>query len=262
MTRVVSRMSGFAAMAALMVVASAGSASAANLTVPGTANLFGAGHSAAPGTGCSFRGGPFAGSIPPSVSFPAGSGQVVTFSSVTGTVKVDGPASASLPPDGDPAAGSNIDSTAGIAAVDDNDDRVYLAGVFLTGAEPTGAAPASLDFGTAGLGKNFTTVAPLVAQSFFIGDGRNAAGAVQSFQVPAGATRLFLGFEDALGYVGSPGCYDDNSGELAATFAVPGCEKAKKKKKKKGKKGAATAAKKKKKKKKGCKKKKKKKKKK
>ncbi len=49
---------------------------------------------------------------------------------------------------------------------------------------------------------------------FFIGDGRTGtgAGAAQSFVVPAGATRLFLGVSDGFGWF-------NNSGSFAVTIA-------------------------------------------
>jgi hypothetical protein len=238
-------------------------ANAVTVSVSSKANIFGAGHSAPPGTGCSAQPNGPAGTVPPSTSFAAGSVSRLTFSSVTGTTD---PAGTSLGPDGE-NLGSNIESTAGIAGADDNAGRFYLTGVFLTGAEPADPAPARLNFGNTGLGHAFTTLSPQIGQSFFIGDGLTGtgSGAVQQFQIPPTATRLFLGFADAQAWVGSPGCYQDNTGSLSAVNNLPEppvatttkCKK-KKKKKKKGKNAALVA--KKKKKKKGCKKKKKKKK--
>jgi hypothetical protein len=73
-----------------------------------------------------------------------------------------------------------------------------LLGVFLDASVPGGQAPASLD---ASGSNDFTTLAPLLRQVFFIGDGLTGTGtgAVQRFTVPAGATRLALGSSDALG---------------------------------------------------------------
>ena len=55
---------------------------------------------------------------------------------------------------------------------------------------------------------------------FPIGDGRTTSGTLQRFTVPAGATRLYLGYVDADGFSGSPGFYDDNTGSIRVTFAV------------------------------------------
>jgi hypothetical protein len=247
------------ALGALLV---APPAHAVTQTVSSQANIFGAGHAAPPGTGCSTLPNG-AGALPPSSSFAAGSLSALTFSSVTGQIRPQpGPDSG---PDGSTIGGKNIQSTAGIASADDNGARFYLTGVFLTDAEPADPAPARLDFGSAGLGRGFSTLSPLIGQVFFIGDGLTGTGtgAVQQFQIPPTATRLFLGLEDAQGWTGSPGCYQDNVGSLSIANNLPDatatqCKKAKKKRKKKGKNAAQFS--KKKKKKKSCKKKKKKKK--
>ncbi len=90
-----------------------------------------------------------------------------------------------------------------------------LAGVFLGPSVPSGAAPAQLS------GTDFSTISPNLDQIFFIGDGLTGtgSGAVQTFYVPTGATRLFLGIIDDGGYY-------DNHGTISAvitssTPAVP-----------------------------------------
>jgi hypothetical protein len=72
-----------------------------------------------------------------------------------------------------------------------------LVGVFLddTPMESRPAAPAALDFGTVEA-RNFSTLAPQIGQVFFIGDGKDANGILQSFIVPAGTTRLYLAIMD------------------------------------------------------------------
>jgi hypothetical protein len=97
----------------------------------------------------------------------------------------------------------------GIASI----DRVaYLAGVFLPPSAPSGPPPPpSLDFDG---NHNFASLRPLIAQVFFIGDGRGSRGALQRFQVPDGATRLYLGIADAFGFKGPPGYYGDNAGSF------------------------------------------------
>jgi hypothetical protein len=54
-----------------------------------------------------------------------------------------------------------------------------------------------------------------IASSWLIGD---AVG--RRYQVPEGATRLFLGFVEGMFYKGLPGWYANNSGELQATVNV------------------------------------------
>ncbi len=68
-----------------------------------------------------------------------------------------------------------------------------LVGVFLTDADPrySGTLPAKLDFSTPA-SRDFSNLAPQIAQVFFIGDGLKADGTSQTFTVPAGATRFYL----------------------------------------------------------------------
>jgi hypothetical protein len=103
------------------------------------------------------------------------------------------------------------------------DRRVmFLAGVFLTDAPPAAPAPASLDFSSTAIGRSFTTLSPLLQQTFYIGDGLTGegSGSTQSFLVPDGATRLFLGIVDGSYFVGGPDYYDNNVGTFSATFEV------------------------------------------
>lgn len=91
-----------------------------------------------------------------------------------------------------------------------------LVGVFLDNNLPTsGPAPADLDFGGTGIGTAFTTLSPALKQVFFIGDGLTGtgSGSAQTFVVPAGATRLFLGVSDGVGWF-------NNSGSFSVTVAV------------------------------------------
>ncbi len=79
-----------------------------------------------------------------------------------------------------------------------------LMGVFLGPDLPSlTAAPSGLNFQTLGL--DFSTLSPALKQLFFIGDGKNAADAVQMFVVPAGATRLYLGTMDGFGWFNNTG---------------------------------------------------------
>ncbi len=190
------------------VCALASSSLAATITVNGTDDIYGAGHAANPG-----------GTQPSSFSFPAGSLQL-TFSSVTGTVTLNSGGNFN-DPDGIGAAvtGSSTTSFNGLSGIT-APGAGGLVGVFETNAEPADPAPASLNFINSGT--NFSSLSPLLNQVFFIGDGRtgDGTGAIQLFNVPAGATRLFLGIADAPGYNGSPGAYGDNAGAFVATFNV------------------------------------------
>lgn len=66
-------------------------------------------------------------------------------------------------------------------------------------------------------------VTPVDSMAPYNGPGGNGRG--RRYEVPAEATRLFLGFADGYGYEGPPGWYGNNAGKLevdvAGTLAVP-----------------------------------------
>ena len=110
---------------------------------------------------------------------------------------------------GDLIGPTDVTSLDGISGIIDGDNGMFVVGVFLTDADPSGDGPERLDF----TGQtDFDELAPEVGQTFFIGDG-----AGRKYIVPSGATRLFLGFADGYLYQGAPGWYDNNSGQLAIT---------------------------------------------
>lgn len=81
-----------------------------------------------------------------------------------------------------------------------------LVGVFLDASQPdSSAAPAALNF----TNTSFTTLSPALKQAFFIGDGLTGtgSGSSQTFIVPAGATRLFLGTSDGFGWFNNTGSF-------------------------------------------------------
>ncbi|BAP88081.1 uncharacterized protein E1O_09500 [Burkholderiales bacterium GJ-E10] len=69
-----------------------------------------------------------------------------------------------------------------------------MLGVFVGAGGPSGAAPAALSFSSP-TAIGFSSLSPLLDQTFFIGDGLtgNGTGSTQTFDVPTGATDLFLG---------------------------------------------------------------------
>ena len=87
-------------------------------------------------------------------------------------------------------------------------------------------APLVLQFSDSGGGgtiaTSFASLSPALNQTFFVGDGLtgNGTGAVQQFDVPVGASRLFLGIPDGPTFGSDPGSYGDNSGAFSATYAV------------------------------------------
>lgn len=196
-----------------------GTGHAALLNVDAKANIFNAGESSPSGGGV----------LPPSFSFAAGADLTLTFSSVTGTISCCGGGVSSFNgPDGGTQAGgnTNINSASGVSGLIHSGATMFLVGVFTDGTNPADPAPERLNFSSGFLGTAFTDLSPLLDQTFFIGDGLTGTGTgtVQEFHVPLGATTLFLGFVDAIGFTGNPGAYGDNVGTLAATFttAPPG----------------------------------------
>jgi hypothetical protein len=124
---------------------------------------------------------------------------------VTGSVNND-PVPSGDSPDGDP--GSIVSHTVGAewSKSDITAPLNSLLGVFLDDAVPAGAAPSALDFTTLA-SRNFTTLDPVLGQVFFIGDGLNSSAQRQSFNVPTGATRLFLGTMDGNGWNNNYGSF-------------------------------------------------------
>jgi hypothetical protein len=192
--------------------------------VSANANIYGAGQENPPGGGV----------LPPSVSLKAHY-QCVSFKRVRGSL-TQLPQAATCPtadrcitldlsepehthlndPDGVgayPPTSSNTGygSISGIKAP----FAGYLVGVFVGKHGPKGPAPTALDF-TTGAGTGFTTLAPALDQTFFIGDGLTGddTGNRQTFTVPADAAALYLGISDAGGFNGPPGAYFDNKGKI------------------------------------------------
>jgi hypothetical protein len=124
-------------------------------------------------------------------------------------------------PDGDSSVWAGF-SYNGISGITNVPGRSLIA-AFTSDTEPSNPAPASLDFGV--IGTNFAALAPQLDQLFFIGDGVTADGFSQTIIVPAGATRLYMGFVDGYTYQDTPDGYDDNSGVLSVTVnALPVCD--------------------------------------
>lgn len=198
------------------------SASGTTLSINATADIFGAGHATVPS-------GFATGSLPPSYTFLAGNNLVLTFSSVTGTVSSG--ANTTGPDGAHGGPSTDMNSINGISGILDGSSGFFLVGIFENGSEPTDPAPGRLDFSAGSLTESFTSLAPGLNQTFYVGDGLTGTGSgtVQQFIVPAGATELFLGFADGnptginsnlYNYHGNPSYYSDNTGSLQATFAV------------------------------------------
>ncbi len=151
------------------------------------------------------------GEAPASVSFEPRAGLVLTFASVNGRVSCCGGGEDFNDADGGEFAGgvTNVESAGGISGITHPNKTMFLVGVFTDNSAARLPGPTRLE---ANDPKNLT---PQLFQTFFIGTGKG-----KQFQVPSTATRLVLGFADAYSFTGAPGSYDDNVGELNATFSI------------------------------------------
>lgn len=189
------------------------------VVVSGQANIFGSGFGDAPAP----QGGG-GGVIPVESAITVAGPAVLTFSSVTGLVRCAVFAADNGPDGGVEATGDTyIISYRDISGIIHPNRTMFLVGAFRDSSpgNPGGTPPARLSFLHP---ENFLTLAPQLNQTFFIGDGRtDDTNTVQTFVVPTGATRLFLGFADSFSFGDLPGgllpgAYSDNTGELVADF--------------------------------------------
>jgi len=209
---VVTNSLGRAASNVTLTVYSAGQTVAYNnLNIPANAEIHGAGNAGLPDS---------SGVAPIVVKLPANA-FLVTLSNVSGVISLNG-GGGHNDADGVEVSGSGYPSWShagpygGISGIT-IPGAGALIGVFEPATAPAGSPPPDLDFTV--IGTNFSSFAPALCQTFFMGDGLtgDGSGAAQQFLVPGGATRLFLGITDAGGYNGSPGGYSDNSGAFTAS---------------------------------------------
>ena len=74
-----------------------------------------------------------------------------------------------------------------------------MVGLFLNDDAPTtGPTPATVDWTTPGRRDNASYTDLQLKAPFLIGDGRTSGGAVQQFQVPPGATRMYVAVWDGV----------------------------------------------------------------
>lgn len=205
-------------IAAVLLAGVAQSAGAIIISVPGTSNPWLAGM---PNGSTASSGDIAPGQSPVEVTgLPFAPGNALRFSSVGSTDHCTSGGCGLAGAEGD-AIESPTGHLAGVAGAENGIANVVspidaLIGVFLDATQPSlSAAPGGLDFSTSAA-RDFALLAPLLKQPFFIGDGlRNDGITVQSFLVPAGATRLFLGTMDGFGWF-------NNVGSLRVTVELQG----------------------------------------
>jgi hypothetical protein len=176
-----------------------------------------------PGTHLIRHGGPtpeeIKETLPPGFSVTAGDVVQVADPAIGGVSFFNGFGAPFFGPSGNGSSGSNLTSLDGISGY--LGPQGPLVGVFLDNSVPSsGPAPATLDFTPGGLGLEFLSLSPDLAQIFYIGDGITGGGDFQSFIAPTGATRLFLGIPDGFGFGGAPGAYDDNDGRYVVRIGI------------------------------------------
>jgi len=204
-------------IAMILGLACACACQGAVVLVEGKCNVFGAGHAVAPDPS-----GGGAGVLPVMVSLAGfGAGDYVELNDVSGTVQPGFGFTPNTADGGTSASGTtDVRSWNGISGLIHSNRTMFLTGVFIGSGEPTDPSPARLDVTNANAQH---TITPLLAQTFFMGDGRDSASVIQQFIIPAGATRLYFGFVDAFEFGNPsdlPGHYGDNSGVLSVGYNI------------------------------------------
>jgi hypothetical protein len=153
-----------------------------------------------------------------------GAGAFVQFGSISGGVNCCGN-NPTTPPDGDPPNISGFPGSTSLSAFNgisgiNAPTVMFLVGVFTNGNPGALSPPATLNFNT--LTEGFSSLSPLINQTFFIGDGLtgSGSGSTQTFFIPAGATDLWLGFGDGLNFSGTPSFYGDNRGAFTGNYSI------------------------------------------
>jgi len=156
------------------------------------------------------------GTLPKVLQLPANAQEIV-FPNISGEVQCCSGATQNNADGGTFGLGktqlNELDGLSGIRL----DKTMFLVGVFLS-EQISATAPATLDFNDM---TGFDRLNPALQQIFFIGDGRNTQNVPQHFNIPQGATRLFLGFADG-NEQGQVGFYNDNLGLLNVNYQVLG----------------------------------------
>ena len=148
-------------------------------------------------------------------------GDVLRFTNVSGDVW-------NLPGGGGPGpdgwTGNDFDVTPDLGVSGYLMPENCLLGVFLTDQTNAGPAPPKLDFSSSG-SKDQAVYTPELFQTFFIGDGLRLDGVtVQSWRVPPGATRLFLGSADGWNWSDNSGTFQFDVTRIPAASACADVE--------------------------------------
>lgn len=185
------------------------------IVIDARCNIYGAGLPSPPAPG-----GGDAGLLPVAIDLTPGT-KLMAFGSIRGEVSCcNGDPGTFHGADGSPDGSTTLNPVGGISGIIHDYSAMFLCGVFLGPVSPS-SAPTSEVFSD---NTDFTSIGPEIGQVFFIGDGLTGTGdgVLQKFMVPTGATRLFLGFADALSGGQETGHYGDNTGQLNLNaFGIP-----------------------------------------
>jgi hypothetical protein len=177
-----------------------------NINVPSTSIIYSAAHNASP----AWLGGT---SAILAAQFNSEPGRELTISVVSGWVICPGGGMA-YGGDGCTGQSTDVNGIGQLSGLDADARNEFLTGVFLGSSLPA-VRPATIDYATSAAYRQ-PDYSPQLGQVFFIGDGltKTNSGSSQTFDVPDGATRLYLGFLDVPGRGGSPGdsCGNDRNG--------------------------------------------------
>ena len=184
------------------------------ILVAANANIYGANKTVPPAPG-----GGGAGVLPTQIRFNAHARQVVLFPNIAGQIACTNTPSLYNGADGGSfclgkTLAAPVENISGIT----HRQNMFLVGVFTNDERSSVSTPPALDFQSAA-GTDFDSLVPQLNQVFFIGDGRNSKGKLQTFYMPAKATHLFLGFVDHDNR-GLVGFYEDNLGQLTVQFEI------------------------------------------
>jgi len=88
-----------------------------------------------------------------------------------------------------------------------------------TTSNDTARTPPTLNFQTPS-SRDYESIAPLLGQLFFLGDGRTTSGLLQEVIAPVGATRLYFGITDGTPLIHCFASYSDNTEDPSFPFRL------------------------------------------
>jgi hypothetical protein len=119
-------------------------------------------------------------------------GGVIRIRAVRGKIGCAGDTPA-MGADGGGCAGGSTDlvGAGSVSGIKDRSHSQFLVGVFLS--DKPGKPPKGSDYSN---NEGFAQIAPKLGEMFYVGDGMTgtSTGEIQTFKIPNGATKLYLGF--------------------------------------------------------------------